>query len=91
MNGARSVSCKLFGSDLRDIRFTSCRFENCDLSLSNIGDSVIRDAVFSGCKALGVRFDHCLQFGFSVTFGARQLIFQGHEAEKNCVPGLPVK
>ncbi|MCD8103076.1 MAG: pentapeptide repeat-containing protein [Alistipes sp.] len=69
-NGARSVNRNLFGSDLRGIRFTSCRFHNCDLSLSNTCDSMMQDAVFSGCKALGERFDHCSRFGFSITLGA---------------------
>ncbi len=63
--------------------FYSCRikttiFRNsnvleCDLSLTKLQKTVLRDVAFSDCKMLGLRFDECHQAGLSFRFQNCQL------------------
>jgi len=60
--------CDFSGTDLSNIKFTDCEFIVCNLSLAKLNNTALRDIKFHECKMLGLLFDNCNKFGFSVSF-----------------------
>lgn len=67
------ILCNFSGADLAGSKFTDCEFVDCNLSLANLNQTALRGAKFTRCKMLGLRFDHCTPFGFSLFFEACQV------------------
>ncbi|MCG8384667.1 MAG: pentapeptide repeat-containing protein [Cytophagales bacterium] len=65
--------CVLAQVDLQRVTFVECTFENCDVSMANINGTAFREVRFENCKLLGLRFEHCNEFLFSVGFNSCQL------------------
>ncbi len=65
--------CNFSQTDLSGIRFLECTFTGCNLSLAKLLHTAMRDLTFKDCKMLGLRFDECDAFGFSVSFNSCQL------------------
>jgi uncharacterized protein YjbI with pentapeptide repeats len=63
----------LAGVDLSVFFFIDCKFVDCDLSLTKLQKTVLRDVAFCDCKMLGLRFDECHQAGLSFRFQNCQL------------------
>lgn len=61
-------NCNLSNADLSGIHFSECTFTGCNLSLAKLGSTKLHDIKFKDCKLLGLRFDHCDDFLFSVHF-----------------------
>ena len=61
-------NCIFSDSDLSNVTFTECEFKDCDLSNVNLKHTVFNDMKFSNCKLLGMQFNHCSDFLFSVEF-----------------------
>jgi len=66
-------ACILSNLVLSDIRFLDCKFEECDLSLAKISGTSFQNVKFKNSKLLGMHFDECNKFLFSVSFDACQL------------------
>lgn len=66
--GCRFQHCIFSKANLSAIHFIDCEFEDCDLSLANIKGSSFRDVQFKNCKMLGLHFEDCNDFLFSVGF-----------------------
>ncbi len=71
-------SCVFNGLDLSNgslagFVFIDCHFNNCNWSLANITQTSFLGVHFKGCKLLGLRFETCNPFGFTVTFEDCQL------------------
>jgi uncharacterized protein YjbI with pentapeptide repeats len=64
----RFLNCNFHEVILLNITFRECNFENCDFSLSQLKNTALNDCFFKGCKLLGVQFDECNPFLFSVRF-----------------------
>jgi len=62
------TSCDFSTADLSNFKFIECEFINCNFSSSNIFGSSFQEVRFEDCKMLGIRFDLCDSFGFSVEF-----------------------
>lgn len=62
------VNCIFSNSNLTNIVFTECEFIDCDLSTANIKETALRDVKFTKCKLLGLPFQDCNDFLFSVNF-----------------------
>jgi len=60
--------CNFAGADLKDVNFTDCVFEECDVSMAKTVGTKLSNISFLGCKMLGVKFEHCNPFLFSVSF-----------------------
>ena len=60
--------CDFSNVELSGIGFMECSFVGCNLSLVKLGSVGFRDVRFKDCKMLGLYFDHCNPFGFSVSF-----------------------
>jgi fluoroquinolone resistance protein len=64
----RFVDCDFSNSDLAGTRFVNCEFQSCNLTLAKLTKTNFTDVQFKGCKMLGLHFEHCSDFGFSVSF-----------------------
>jgi len=62
----RFVNCNFSNSDLSDIKFLDCEFTGCNLSLVKLVKTGFGEVKFKDCKMLGLRFDTCNKFGFSI-------------------------
>lgn len=64
-------NCKFIACDLSEVnfsgfKFSECEFIDCNLSLAKLDDTAFRDVTFKDCKMLGLHFEDCNQFGFSI-------------------------
>lgn len=64
----RFINCTLPESDLSGISFIECEFTNCDLSSSKLFDTSFKTVSFIQSKLIGLRFEDCNEFLFSVNF-----------------------
>jgi len=56
------------GINLSGYVFIDCVFEGCNLSLCKLSQTAFRNVQFNGCKLLGLRWEDCHTFLFSVNF-----------------------
>jgi uncharacterized protein YjbI with pentapeptide repeats len=68
-------NCKFNGTSLAHFIFSECTFEECDLSNCQLTNTTFRDSAFDNCKMLGLRFEDCNSFLFSVNFKSCALNF----------------
>jgi len=61
-------SCDFSNSDLTDIKFFECEFLACNLSMATLKKTTFKDVKFKDCKMLGLLFEHCNEYGFTVSF-----------------------
>jgi fluoroquinolone resistance protein len=61
-------NCNFSGVDLSGCAFADCIFRGCDLSLSKLTGMALRAVKFKDSKLLGLRFENCSDFLFSVCF-----------------------
>lgn len=61
-------NCNFSGADLSAIHFSACTFDSCNLSLVTLHKTTLRDIRFVHCKIVGVHFEQCNEFLFSVGF-----------------------
>ena len=62
------LNCDFSNSKLTECSFADCEFIGCNLSLAKIDKTGFREVHFVDCKLLGLVFDHCIEFLFSVSF-----------------------
>ncbi|MGL6268002.1 MAG: pentapeptide repeat-containing protein [Chitinophagaceae bacterium] len=60
--------CDFSNTDLSNISFTECTFNSCNLSLARLTNTGMREITFIDCKMLGLHFEDCSDFLFSVNF-----------------------
>ena len=61
------LNCNFSNVDLSGNTFTDCDFIGCNLSLAKLNKTAFRDVTFKDCKMLGLHFENCNDFGFSIT------------------------
>jgi len=62
------VNCDFSEASLSEYMFTECTFKGCNLSLAKLVQTAFREVQFNECKLVGLLFDTCNTFGFSVSF-----------------------
>ncbi len=62
------IGCNFSGVNLAKTSFSECRFIDCNLSMVKLSGTTLRDIQFEGCKLLGLHFEDCSDFLFSVSF-----------------------
>lgn len=67
-DSCKFIGCDFSNTDLLGVDFASCMFEGCNLSMAKPTKTAFRDIHFLSCKILGVHFETCNEFLFSVTF-----------------------
>jgi fluoroquinolone resistance protein len=60
------IRCMISGADISYSSFENCSFQECDLSLCKVIQTSFRDTEFKKCKVLGVHFENCKDFRFSI-------------------------
>ena len=86
-DNCRFLNCNFYSSNLVDVSFRDCSFESCDFSLASLKNTALSDIQFIGCKLVGVQFDDCNPFLFSVTFEncvLKLAVFQKVKLKKTC-------
>jgi uncharacterized protein YjbI with pentapeptide repeats len=61
-------NCDFSNSDFSDNDFVDCQFENCNFALTKFAGSGLKSVHFADCKLVGINFDVCSDFLFSVGF-----------------------
>jgi uncharacterized protein YjbI with pentapeptide repeats len=64
----RFVNCVLPKCDLSGINFIECEFEHCDFSSSKLHDTAFKTVAFDSSKLVGLCFEDCNEFLFSIDF-----------------------
>ena len=67
------LNCDFFEGFLSEIRFLECEFIDCNISSANITNTAFQDVKFKDCKLLGLHFENCNPFGFSIYIDNCQL------------------
>jgi len=62
------INCNLYSLDLSNFIFRECEFNGCDISLAQLKNTVFNNIRFVHCKLLGLHFNDCNKFLFSVGF-----------------------
>ncbi|MGB0870707.1 MAG: pentapeptide repeat-containing protein [Flavobacteriales bacterium] len=60
------INCNFANVDLSKIQFTECKFTGCNLSSVNLHKTYFQKVQFFECKMLGLLFNECNTFGFSI-------------------------
>ena len=60
--------CSFSKTNLSNIIFSECTFIGCDFSIAALAKTVLRGACFKECKLLGLHFEQCNNFIFTVDF-----------------------
>lgn len=66
--GCSFINCNFSNADLARLNFTDCQFTGCNLSLTKLSKTTFNDVAFKDCKLLGLHFDTCNEFLFTVDF-----------------------
>jgi fluoroquinolone resistance protein len=61
-------NCNFEKVNLSEFRFIECEFNNCNLSLAILAGTALQEVKFKGCKMVGLHFEDCHEFSFSVSF-----------------------
>lgn len=67
--------CIFTQAQLVNVHLIDCELADCDFSMAKISEVAFRDVTFRRCKLLGLPFEHCHPFLFSVRFEACTLDF----------------
>jgi uncharacterized protein YjbI with pentapeptide repeats len=67
------INCNFSNCSLRGSQFMESDFIDCNLSNAELTGVSFQDVKFSICKMLGLHFDQCKPFGFSISFDKCQL------------------
>jgi len=59
-------NCNFANADFSDLEFLECEFENCDLTMLKTLNTAFREITFKNCKMIGVHFETCNDFLFSM-------------------------
>jgi uncharacterized protein YjbI with pentapeptide repeats len=81
-NNCTFQNCNFTNADLSESDFEKCRFENCNFAMARITGSGMKNVQFSGCKLVGINFDSCSNFLFSVNFNQCALDYSSFTAKK---------
>jgi len=61
-------NCDFSKVNLSTTKFIDCDFNDCNFSEVIINDTFFQDVNFTACKMMGLHFENCNDFGFSVGF-----------------------
>ncbi|PRX48842.1 pentapeptide repeat-containing protein [Salegentibacter salegens] len=61
------INCNFSTGNLKGVLFTDCEFEECDLSNINLDHTSFQNCNFKACKMMGLLFNNCETFAFSIS------------------------
>ena len=62
------TACNFSKADLAENHFIECKFLGCNMNMAVLTKTTFINIQFKDCKMLGLFFEHCNPFGFSVSF-----------------------
>lgn len=62
------INCNFSNLNLSKLNFSECKFSSCNMSLAELTKTGFQDIKFKDCKLLGLHFDNCSEFRFTVDF-----------------------
>jgi fluoroquinolone resistance protein len=71
----RFLQADFTSADLSFFEFSDCVFDHCNLSLVKCNKTAFSQVSFLHCKMLGINFEYCNEFMFTVTFDTCTLNF----------------
>jgi fluoroquinolone resistance protein len=73
----RFINCNFGETNLSQVTFIDCVFDNCNFSAANLNGTSFQETKFVNCKLLGLHFEHCNSFLFTVQFDHCMLNLSG--------------
>lgn len=67
-DGCTFLNCDFSAANWNESDLVNCRFENCNFALAKFSGTGMKEVQFLGCKLIGINFDNCSDFLFSVGF-----------------------
>ena len=64
----RFINCNFANIDLSHTRFVECEFTGCNLSMTKLTGATLNTVTFKESKIIGINFENCNEFLFSVSF-----------------------
>ena len=64
----RFINCNLLNVDLSNYHFDECEFIGSNLSMAKLDKTAFKDIIFKNCNLLGLHFETCDPFLFSITY-----------------------
>jgi len=62
------INCVFSNADISGVTFSECEFKACDISMAKTTKTSFKEVNFKDCKLLGLHFEYCNEFLFSVNF-----------------------
>jgi uncharacterized protein YjbI with pentapeptide repeats len=62
------VNCDFSNGDLSHIPFAECTFRGCNLSMVTMQNTTLNDVKFFDCKMMGINYEPCSEYLFTVAF-----------------------
>lgn len=72
-DGCHFKNCDFSGTAFVDCIFSDCEFTDCNLAMVKLPSSSLKTVDFQLSKLMGIRFDECQDFLFSVSFAGCML------------------
>ena len=76
------TSCDFSNSNLSSNTFSECCFDNCNMSMVKMNKTKLTHVRFVNCKLIGINFNECTDFLFSVDFENCLLDYTSFAAKK---------
>jgi uncharacterized protein YjbI with pentapeptide repeats len=67
-DNCKLIHCDFSNGDFSGLSFSECEFFGCNLSMVKLAKTAFKDVRFKNCKLLGLQFNECEDFLFSVDF-----------------------
>ncbi len=67
-DGCSFLNCDFSEADFSESDFVDCKFENCNFAATKFVGTGMKSVQFTECKLIGINFDSCSDFLFSVNF-----------------------
>ncbi|HTE26717.1 pentapeptide repeat-containing protein [Flavitalea sp.] len=64
----RFINCNFANMDLSNVQFIECEFTGCNISMTKITGATLNTVKFKESKIIGINFENCNDFLFSVEF-----------------------
>lgn len=67
-DGCIFKNCDFSNSDFSHNTFIDCEFIDCNLAMTKLQNTSLKNVTFKTCKLLGIQFNECADFLFTVDF-----------------------
>jgi fluoroquinolone resistance protein len=76
------IDCTMAKADLRGVRFSDCKFVNCDLGMARLDEAALKGVQFTDCKLIGLDFGVVQPLLLEIGFSGCKLDYASFEGMK---------